>query len=185
MTTYAKIRTGALILDPVAPASVTEDNAIFSDSSNGNQFSFQAGGVVATQAMYRKVMQSGFAGTIPLNTPVSKEPDGRILPADANDPNAGEIVGITLETFSAENVLGAVHLFGPNVTNAVSGLGFVPGQEIYLSTVAGGYTNDPSTLNDISVDSIIRIGIADCAQGTASGTATDLIMLAQIISRPN
>jgi hypothetical protein len=33
-------------------------------------------------------------------------------------------------------------------------------------------------------DSIIKVGIADCAAGTASGTATDLIVFPEVILRP-
>jgi hypothetical protein len=63
------------------------------------------------------------------------------------------------------------------------GLGFAPGDEIFVGETTGGYVNDiaPFTGNN---DSIIKIGVADCAAGTASSVATDLILIPHVIARP-
>ena len=57
-----------------------------------------------------------------------------------------------------------VLLVGANVTNAIQGMGFSPSDEIFISEVTGQYTNDPDSFTDDN-DSIIRVGVADCAAG--------------------
>jgi hypothetical protein len=75
-----------------------------------------------------------------------------------------------------------VQLVGQNVAGALTtSSGFAPGDELYLNE-GGGYTNDPGTFTGEN-DSIIKIGIADCAEGAASETVTDLILFPQVIAR--
>ena len=128
-----------------------------------------------------KIMVSGSFDPIPTGTPVSKRVDGKIVPADS-DSSTGQIyVGVVKETI-APLASGTVLLIGQNVAGVLSGLGITVGKSIYLSE-NGGFTSDPNSFTGVN-DSIIRVGFADCEAGIASGVATDLIMLPQIMLRP-
>lgn len=188
MPTYAKLRTDAVVLNPVAPAAVPENNALFVNSANANIFTNKDNSgttvevVSAEASALKKQMQSGFAGVIPALTPIAKLPSGKIVPADTDEVSSQTFVGITLESFAALNSLGIVQLVGPNVPAVLTSLGFAPGDEIFLGET-GGYTNNPDSFTGNN-DSIIRIGIADCTAGAASVTADDLILFTEVIARP-
>jgi hypothetical protein len=53
-----------------------------------------------------------------------------------------------------------------------------------LSSTPGVLTNDLSSF-DPETDVIMKVGIADCAAGVASATASDLIMVTDVISTPS
>lgn len=181
MVTYGKIRTSALILEPVT--SQTAPNTLWwnstLDSLNSNSTSGTPTPVVSVDMIKR--MQC-FA-PIAKYKPVSKRSDGKIMTAESDAVGTQQFIGIAADNFVSANDLGNILLVGQNVAGALTGLGFVPGDEIYIGETTGGYVNDISgfTGND---DSLIKVGIADCAAGTASGTATDLILFAEVIARP-
>ena len=122
------------------------------------------------------------AGAIGLYKPVAKQANGKINQADSDAVLGQEFVGFAMAVASADGDLISVLCAGANLAGAVTGLGFAPGDEIFLGE-ASGYTNNPSSFTG-SDDSIIRVGVADCAAGVASGTAVDLIAFAEVIARP-
>ena len=70
-------------------------------------------------------------------------------------------------------------MIGPNLVDALDGLGFVPGEDIYLNEF-GTYTNDP---NDVPIgQDLVKVGIADCESASASSTAKDLIAFTEIVA---
>jgi len=170
---------------PSTPASVPV-NTLFIDSTNSNQATFKDGsgnvgviGAVSASNIFIKQMQS--SAIIPINTPVAKLADGKIVIADADGVNAQVYIGVTMGA-AVVNGLVAVLLVGANIAGALTGLGFTPGQEIFLGE-NGGFTNDTSTFTGDN-DSIIRVGIADCASGIASAAVTDLIAFTEVVARP-
>ena len=170
---------------PSTPASVP-NSTIFIDSLNSNQASFKDGtgnvgviGAVSASNIFIKQMQS--SEIIAINQPVAKLSNGKIVKADADAANGQVYIGITMASVIADDLV-SVLLVGANITGALTGLGFTPGQEIFLGE-NGGFTNDVSGFTG-GDDSIIRVGIADCASGAASGTATDLIAFTEVVARP-
>jgi hypothetical protein len=187
MANYARVRTDALILNPVDQNTVPT-NSLYVDLTSGTLTSINGVGAPSpvtesTATLFKKQMQSGHSGAIASGTPLSKRPDGRIIPTDSDLAGAQQYIGIALESFPAIGSLGLVLLIGPNAAGALTSLGFTPGQEIFVGQTTGGYISDLSSLTGDD-DSIIQVGIADCGAGVASATATDLIMSPNIISRP-
>lgn len=171
-------------LIPVIPG-IVPNGSLFLDSSNGNASTIKdtSGGTTvinsaeAATNLVTKVMQA--SAPIAANKPVSKRPDGKIEIADSNAPNGKAVIGITREAAVSADDLIAVLCVGANMVDAISGLGFTVGQELYVSDT-GGYTNDPSTLS--GTDAIIKIGVADCSAGGASSIARDLILFPDVVS---
>lgn len=128
-----------------------------------------------------KIMENTSGFTISMGSPVSKAPDGGITAADSDAVTGQKVVGIAVAAINSGS-LGAILLFGPSAEGVLASLGFTPGDVIYVSEV-GGYTNDPNSFTGDN-DSIIQVGVADCAAGPASATVTDLIMMPQIFIRP-
>lgn len=183
--TIAKFKVEALVFEPIAAASAP-NNSLFSDSANANLFTNKSAGgspdpIGASTSVLVKQMENQSGSTIASGRPVSKKANGTIVEGDSDAALAQQLIGITLQSI-AHAALGNVALLGQNVPGAVTGLGFAPGQDIYLSET-GGYTNDPNSFTGNN-DSIIRIGIADCPAGAASGTATDLVLFPEVIARP-
>lgn len=183
----AQIRTTAVVLEPIAPASAP-NNSIYSDSANANTLTNKTSagdptpvGESSSSSSLIKSMQNLSGVSIPAGKPVSKKSDGSIIAADSDGVAAQQFIGIALVTI-ANNALGNVAIVGQNVVGAITGLGYAPGDDIFLSE-DGGYTNDPNSFTGGN-DSIIRVGIADCSAGNASGTANDLIMFAEVQARP-
>lgn len=189
MTRYAKLRSDAVIFNPIA-ATGLPTNAIFCDSASNGDFSINdAGGVPgpisggsggSSGPSTRRQQQC--AAPIAALVPYSKLPDGRIVPADSDAANGQKLAGITIDAFVTANDLGYVNTIGIVIPNILAGLGFSPGDEIFLGE-NGGYTKNPGAFTGDN-DSIIRIGIADCPAGVASSLATDLIPIPHIIARP-
>jgi hypothetical protein len=128
-------------------------------------------------------IQQQCASPIPAGKPYSKRPDGRIEAAISNTLYGQKFVGITIDAFLNAGDLGYTTPSGPIIANVLDGLGFLPGDEIFVNQTVG-YTKNPGAFTGDS-DSIIRIGIADCAAGIASATAKHIIMMPHIISRPS
>jgi hypothetical protein len=176
-----------LSIIPSAPATIP-NNTVFIDSSNGNQASFkdQSGnvtviGAVSASNIFIKEMQAEVAMSV--NTPIAKKSNGKIVPADTDESDETQrYVGITLTAAVNPDDLVQVLLVGANIANAVDGLGFTVGREVYLDE-GGGFTDDVTVFTGDD-DSIIRVGIADCAAGLASSIAKDLIAFTEIVARP-
>lgn len=186
---YGKIRATVVKLEPIDPGvTVPPNNSLFADSTHANAFTNKdnvgTNSAVATSTSDAtlKAMQSGYPGTIPPYTPVSKLANGKIVPADSDAADGQAVCGITHEAFASLNDIKLVRCPGPNVANALVGLGYACGDEVFLGET-GGYTNDPSTFSGLN-DSIIKIGVADCAAGAASATVTDLILWPDVVARP-
>jgi len=136
----------------------------------------------AGAALFTKTMQNLSGATIPAGYPVSKKPDGSIIASDSDGPGGLQnYIGISLAII-LNGAQGVVIVVGPNIAGAITGLGFAPGDEVLIAE-NGGYTNDPNSFTDAN-DSIIKVGVADCASGAASPTATDIIMFSEVIIRP-
>jgi len=178
------VKANFVVLVPTVRALVP-NGAIFLDAANGNASTIKStSGTVdvinssaAATNLVTKLMQA--AAPMAVNTPVSKRADGQIQIADANAPEGRDLIGVLLQASVNAGDIVSVLLVGANMQDAVSGLGFNVGDEIYVSD-SGGYTNDPSSLT--GMDSIIKIGIADCSAGGASTTATDLILFPDVVS---
>ena len=175
-----------VVLQPTNPSAVP-NGSVFIDSTNADTASVKGtGGIVdpigvtGGTSLFIKQMQA--ASAITLNHPVSKKPNGKIEEADSDAPEGQNIIGFALSAAAADGDLINVLCVGANITNGIFGLGFTPGDEIFLGE-SGGYTDDVTTFtgND---DSIIKVGIADCATGAASATATDLIIFPEVVARP-
>lgn len=128
-----------------------------------------------------KTMESGHPASMSAGTPIAKSTDGKIYPADSDNSPGKKYIGILLQPLNFGES-GRVLCAGENVPGILTGLGFQPGDEIYVGETAGTYTNDPSTFSGLD-DDIIRVGIADCADGVVSNMATDLIMVTDIVAR--
>ncbi len=164
------------------------NGSIFNDSTNSNAFANKSTGGDTTPVgeasasnVLLKAMQNLSGVSIAAGKPVAKRANGSIVAADSDDATTQVVIGIAAETI-AHNAQGNVALIGPNVVGAITGLGFAPGAAIYLGE-AGEYIDDLADLTGDN-DSIIRVGYADCAAGAASATATDLILFAEVIARP-
>jgi len=64
----------------------------------------------------------------------------------------------------------------------LTGLGFTSGDIIYLSE-SGGYTNDGNSFTG-GDDTVTKVGVASAPAGIASGTATDLIAISEVLVTP-
>jgi len=129
----------------------------------------------------RKIMENGDVSPIPAGKPLAKLANGKVVPADSDAAQGQAFCGVS-QTILPLSGTGTVLLPGANVPGAIAGLGYLPGQDVYLSET-GGYTNDPNSFTG-GDDSIIKLGIADCAAGVASALATDLVMFSEVLIRP-
>ena len=186
--TLASIKAQYVVLVPVAESAVPA-GCLFLDSANANQMT-----VKGTDSIPATVNTGGGGGTnyfitsmiasgpIAIRRPLNKRADGKVSDAVAtNSDNRQNICGYSLTPSASDGDVISVLCVGPNLADALVGLGFATGDEIYLSD-AGGYTNTTSGLS-AGIDSIIKLGVADCASGTASATATDLIGFSDVVSR--
>lgn len=179
MVQYAKVKTDAVIFNPIAAYAVA--NALYVSTSLGGKLTCEAPTVFGTADLLIKPMQSGEA--LAVGIPISKRADGKIVAADSDGVNRQQPIGVTVAAFDAIDSIANVLLAAPNAVGVLTGLGFAPGDEIFIGETTGGYVNDitPFVGND---DSIIKVGVADCGAGAASGVATDLILMTQVIARP-
>jgi hypothetical protein len=188
MPTYGKIRTTAVILEPTTPGS-TPAGSIFNDSTNGNAFtnkttggSVDQVGATSSADYLVKYKRNGAVATIPAYKRVALKTDGTIVLADSDNPTAMLDTGMSLDAIDP-STFGRVLLNGANAPGALTGLGFATGDHIFLSKTPGALTNSASGF-DPDTDTIMRVGIADCASNVASAVATDLIMTVEVYSSP-
>jgi hypothetical protein len=178
MTVYAKMRVDGLILNPV-PASSAGDGEMYNDQDS-TQISVKGSGSDTTpigpsgssSSPLIKVMENLSGGDIPAGSDVCKRPDGSIAMASSDTPGFENVIGIA-NVDIPNAATGAVGLLGPNFPAVLTGLGFTPGDIVYMAESSGQYTNDLTTFTNS--DRIVQVGIADCAAGTASTTVTDLL----------
>lgn len=187
---YAKFRTTGVVLQPV-DAATTIQGELFRDENNADVLTDKSTGgsetpigAASSDAVLNKLKQNTSGAFIAINTPVALTADGGIITADSDEITTQVLVGIALDAIS-DGEQGRVALIGPNARGVLAGLGFAPGDAIYLNQNGAnqGFTNNPADLTGDN-DSFIRIGYADCAPGAASATAEDLIMFAEVIARP-
>lgn len=188
MTTYAKFKTTAVELVPIAPTQAPL-GSLYLDSSNSNAMSTKTTGGsnvqlgAATSADLMIKNKRNMTGTtIAAYKRVALKSDGTICLADSDNAVAMTDIGVTLDPIT-DSSYGRVMTNAANAAGVLTGLGYTAGQVIYLSKTPGGLTNDPSIFNP-ETDAIVQVGIADCATDVASGTATDLIMMIEVQSRP-
>ena len=185
------VRSDFVVLRPVNPADAP-NSSIFMDSTNANQMSMKSTsgivipiGEVSSTNIFIKAKKSG--GIFPLNSPLCLKSDGKVYLADADNANSQQIIGHALTESIATNQDVNVLLVGANLTGALTGLGFVTGQDIFMSETAAEsgsiFTNDVSTFSGNN-DSVIKVGVADCESGAASATAKDLIVLTDVVLTP-
>jgi hypothetical protein len=186
--TFALMKTTAIVLEPVASGSVPA-GAIYNDSGNSGTFTNKSvtGDVVpvgasSSTSVMVKMKKNATGTTIAAYKRVALLSSGTICLADSDDPAATRDIGLTLDAID-HNAFGRVLLNGANADGALVGLGFVSGQDIFLSKTPGGLTNNVSAF-DPNTDTIMRVGTADCANNDASSTATDLLMTIEVYSRP-
>jgi len=188
MAVYGKIKTTAVILEPTTPASVPA-GSIFNDSTNSSAFTNKTtGGSVdqvgaTSSADYLIKYKKNMTGTtIPAYKRVALKTDGTIVLADSDNPTAMLDIGMSLDAIDP-SAFGRILLNGASAPGALTGLGFATGDSIFLSKTPGALTN--SSLGfDPNTDTIMRVGIADCATNVASSAATDLIMTVEVYSSP-
>ena len=180
----ASIKAKFLELEPTAPADAPI-NTVFADSTNGNKLSTKTSGGVTTPidgtTSSDLFIKNVIAGEIiQINTPVSVDPTtGKYVSAESDRANAQNVEGYTLQPAVGVDASINILLVGPNLSGFLTGLGFAPGDEIFLGE-AGGFTNDVSTFSDNN-DTVMKLGIAAPEAGLASTEAKDLIMQTEVI----
>jgi len=188
MTTYAKIKTTHVVLEPT-PASAAPYGSLFNDSSNFNTFTNRDTGGVCTAVgattsvnVMVKSKKNMSGSVIPAYRRVALHSDGTIVLADSDNLTAMKDIGISLDPIS-HNTFGRIMLNGANAPGVLAGLGFATGDSIYLSKTPGMLVNTSAGFN-AETDTIMRVGTADCADADASAAATDLIMTVEVYSSP-
>lgn len=172
-TSNRKLFQGTELTTSARTAIRNRDNAIVDQITSGSS---GGGGALL------KEMENGSGSTIASGKAVAKLADGTIAPADSDGVNRQQMIGLTAEEI-IDGATGNVYLFGQNVPGLLTGSGFNVGEEIYLAETEGQLTNDPNSFTGDN-DSIIKVGIADCASGSASSVVADLIMFPEVIIRP-
>lgn len=174
-------------LVPSLPSEVPS-KCLFVDSTNNNTPTYkneygvpgEIGTTQGSSSLFVKTMEAG--GLFLINRPLSKKSDGTVILLDSDDPESNIFCAYSMEaaTFIGQQV--SVLCIGANVVGAVSGMGFLPGEEIFIGE-SGEYVNSVSGFTGAN-DTIIKVGVADCSAGAASPVATDLIAFASVIAYP-
>ena len=180
----AAIKTTNVQLLPLPVGEPVPVGSLYIDPNSGalsNQSASGAQVIGVIQQMNLKIMIAGAA--IPAKYPVAKRGDGRVVAAGSDAGGGGQnFIGFSMEAATGVDQSLNVLLVGVNLEGAVDGLGFAPGEDVYLAE-GGGYTNDPNSFTGAD-DSLIKVGIADCAAGEAVATAKDLITFTDVLTRP-
>lgn len=183
--TLAKLKVSGVAFDTNVDPNNLPNGSIYLDGSSNLNVKDSGGGTqeiaASSDSVLTKTMENLSGATILKGKPVAKKSDGSIVNADSDAPNGQIVIGVALENILDQSQ-GKIALIGPNVKDAISGLGFAPGDEVYLGE-NGGYIGSTDTLTGDN-DSFVRVGFADCSAGAASSTANDLIMFAEVIARP-
>lgn len=125
---------------------------------------------------------NGSISTIGAGLPVALYMDGKIYPANADAATGQRMIGITVQAINPGSP-GEVYLFnGDNIPGILTGMSFVPSKRIYVDST-GAYVQEGTGAFD-SASQVTFVGYADCADGAASVTVTDLIASRQEIASP-
>lgn len=165
--------------------TVSGKRELFFKNDAGDVVQITANGQVVGGSLaeaFEKPMVNGDVATIPAGKPVSIKGDGSYVLGDSDSADGQEPVGITLASV-AVSAVGSVALFGRNMPGVLTGLGFAPGDDIFIDEASGQYTNTVAGFTGDD-DSIVRIGVAAAANGVTSANATDLIMMREVLIRP-
>lgn len=187
MTTQtAPLKAAYLVLEPVEPSSVpngclfldiTNNNILSQKALNGTTGTLASGASSANPFIKQMVAGEAFASSKPL----AKRSDGKVVLADSQDVDRTVLIGYSMGASLGDGSSVNVLCIGNNVIGVLTGLGFTPGQTIFLGENLGEYTNDVSTFTGNN-DVYMKVGIADCLSGVASSDATDLIVLTELVS---
>jgi hypothetical protein len=168
------------ILGPDGAFNVGGSSARFNtgyyDTVNANQLSIELPFAVASRV---KSKISGELVTIPAGVAVAVYSDGLMYRASSSLLTGKAMIGVLMEAVVPE-ATGRVLLPGFNIPGALTGLGFNPGDEVFVDD-DGNYSNGLSGLSDPN-DSFLRVGYADGPAGVETSIATDLIMAFQTIA---
>lgn len=183
----AGIKSQYVLLSPSDPVGMPP-NSIYVDNTQGNSMIVKgsSGGTTVIsggESVGYFVKEMVIGGAVSKHQTVAKRSDGKVVPADADDVTAQAFIGYAQNDGAADGDHINVLLIGPNVEGAVSGLGFAPGDVVYLAQNAGGYINNVNNLTDNN-DILLKVGIADCGPAVASATAVDLISFVEKILDP-
>lgn len=179
----AAFKTTNVQFVPVA-VSIVPAGSLFMDETSGDSLTSKTTGgtpQVIGYVQQMNVKQAILGGTVLDKRPIARRADGKIIAAGSDSVGAQAFIGYSMAS-GGDNDEISILLVGVNIEGAVTGLGFAPGDDVYLAE-GGGYTNDPNSFSGGN-DSIIKVGIADCAAGVASATATDLITFTDVLTRP-
>lgn len=113
--------------------------------------------------------------------PVAKAATGQVVLAGSDAVPGKRYTGIALEAWIAGGSVKTL-LPGLNIPGILTGQGFTTGDEIYVGETPGTFTNNPGAFTGLN-DDTIKVGVADCAEDTVSGIATDLILFSDIEAR--
>jgi len=190
----APIDQGAQVSDPTPPANsgtfytknVGGKIEGFYTNTTGDTVQLTDNGQLAGGggiAVFEKMMKNTDTNPMPIGMPVSITSTGSIVPGDSDSADGQQPVGITLETI-AVGEFGKVALYGRNIAGILTGMGFIPGDDVFLGETGGNFISDPT--NDLTGgnDSIIKMGVAAAPDGQVGASATDLILIRQVISNP-
>lgn len=182
MPIFASIKVSSVQFDP-QPATTVPVGSLFIDSSNSQVTTKPVDNSPPSsiQSPVDYFIKSVITGAAFANkTTVARDSvTGKVVAADA-DVNAATNIGYAMSASSGPNQTISIFLIGPNLSDHLLGLGFNTGDRVYLDKNAGQLVKDISGF--ISSDAIVFLGIADCANGVASTTATDLISTKQDLS---
>lgn len=169
-----KLYRGTPVSDPARTVIRNKDNfAIDAILSTFN------GSSTASSSTKSMVNQTG--SEISALTPIAKLADGSIGLAESDNAANSQFIGISTEAIP-NGQAGAILIAWPNVENILTGQGFVPGEEVFMGETPGTFLRGTDFTN--SDDRFVKLGIADCAAGIASPTATDLIMFVEVLGGP-
>lgn len=176
--TTSSIQAKYLVLEP-ASSSEVPNGCLFLDQGNGNILSQKSAtgvvGVISSSANSNPMIKQMVSGeTFPTGKPLAKRPDGKVVLADSDDPTRTTFIGWSMTASLAMNSVVSVMAIGVNLPGILSGLGFTPGDRVYMGEIPGTYTNNPDGFTG-SNDDVYQLGIADCPSGVAQNAATDLI----------
>lgn len=138
--------------------------------------------LAASSSFTTKLKFNGSLAPISAHMPVALKSDGTVVLADADGLGTQMLIGFALDLIPVGG-RGRVLISNPNAAGVLTGSGFTPGETIMLSKTPGVLTNDLGIFNP-ATDTILKVGIADCADGIQSSIATDLIMSLEILSSP-
>ena len=183
--TFAAIKATYILLEPTTPSSVP-NGCLFLDSTNANVMTQKSAtgdvGVIESSAASNPFVKSMVAGeAFAINKPLALLPTGKVVLADSDIPGRDVIIGHSIQSSGGDGAIINVLCIGANLAGVLTGLGFAPGDTIYMGESPGEYINDTALLTGNN-DTIVKLGIADCATGIASASATDLILCTEYIA---